>query len=236
MTQPDLSAFKDVNAWVFDLDNTLYPRDTGLHLQMDVRIRDFVANALKISLEDAHQVQKGYYRDHGTTLRGLMNDHGIVPEHFLDYVHKLDYTPIVRNEALSAAMARLPGAKYVFTNGDLGHAQRVTDKLGIAHHFEAMFDIVAAELEPKPAAVCYERFLAHTGIEPTRAAMFEDLARNLAVPHAIGMRTVLIVPRIGEEDVRYAWESTGIDEPHVHHCTTDFALFIDQLADFLTTD
>lgn len=226
VASPD--AFAHVEHWVFDLDNTLYPRATGIHLQMDVRIRDFVAVTLGISPEKAYEVQKSYYRDHGTTLRGLMNDHGINPDAFLSYVHDLDYSPILAAPKLSAAIARLPGRKFIFTNGDRAHAERVAAKLGIAEHFEDIFDIVSADLEPKPARITYEKFIREHRVAPERAAMFEDLARNLVVPHELGMKTVLIQP---EEDgvPRYAWEALDGEAPHVHFITQDLAGFLSGL-------
>lgn len=227
-----MDRFRAVHHWIFDLDNTLYPSSAGIDAQMDVRIRDFVADALKIDPVRAHEVQKRYYRDHGTTLRGLMTDHNIDPGAFLSYVHDLDYTCIAENAALAAAIDRLAGQKYIFTNGDRGHAGRVVARLGLADRFAAVFDIVDAGLMPKPAEETYRRFLGRYGIDPRQAVMFEDQPRNLVVPHRLGMTTVLVVPEDGD-DVRYDWERHDGDEPYIDYKARDLAAFVGAIADRL---
>jgi len=189
-----LEDFARVETWVFDLDNTLYPHHLNLWQQVDERIRDYIAGFLKVAREDAFRIQKDYYKRYGTSMRGLMAEHGMSPDEFLDYVHQIDHSPLEPNPALGAALERLPGRKLILTNGTRKHAQAVMRRLEIHGHFEDVFDIVAAELEPKPLAQTYDRFLARHGVDPRKAAMFEDLARNLAVPHALGMITTLVVP------------------------------------------
>jgi putative hydrolase of the HAD superfamily len=223
-------AFGHVETWVFDLDNTLYPHHVNLWQQVDVRIRDFVADRLGVGKDEAYRIQKDYYRRYGTTMRGLMTEHGVHADDFLSYVHKIDHSPLQPNPVLGAAIARLPGRKLILTNGSRDHAGNVLDRLGIAHHFEAVFDIVAAELEPKPAAQTYRRFLDLHGVDPARAAMFEDLARNLAVPHELGMTTVLVIPGGTGEVVREDWELEGRDDPHVDYVTDDLTGFLERLA------
>jgi putative hydrolase of the HAD superfamily len=198
--------FAGVDTWVFDLDNTLYPHHLNLWHQVDVRIRDFVAAFLKVAHEDAFRLQKEYYKRYGTTMRGLMAEHGLDPDEFLDYVHQIDHSPLTPNPALGAALARLPGRKLILTNGTRQHADAVTRRLAIHEHFDDVFDIVAAELEPKPLAQTYDRFLARHNVDPHMAAMFEDLARNLVVPHQLGMTTILVVPDGSKEVVREDWE------------------------------
>jgi len=221
--------FSHVDTWVFDLDNTLYPRHLNLWQQVDERIRDYVAKFLDVGREEAFRVQKDYYRRYGTTMRGLMAEHGLNPDDFLDFVHEIDHSPLEPDAALGAAIEALPGRKLILTNGTRKHADAVTRRLAIDHHFEGVFDIVAAELEPKPAAQTYDRFLAAHGVDPARAAMFEDLARNLAVPHALGMTTVLVVPLGTREVFRESWELEGPGEPHVDHVTDDLAGFLEQI-------
>jgi len=221
--------FSHVDTWVFDLDNTLYPRHLNLWQQVDERIRDYVAKFLDVGREEAFRVQKDYYRRYGTTMRGLMTEHGLDPDDFLDFVHEIDHSPLTPNPVLGAAIEALPGRKLILTNGTRRHADAVTRRLAIDHHFEGVFDIVAAELEPKPAAQTYDRFLAAHGVDPARAAMFEDLARNLAVPHALGMTTVLVVPLGTREVFRESWELEGPGEPHVDHVTDDLAGFLEQI-------
>lgn len=228
---PDLAAFVGVEAWIFDLDNTLYPAESRLFAQIDERIGAFVARLLAVSAEEARVVQKDYYRRYGTTLRGLMIEHGISPDEFLSYVHDIDHSPLSPAPQLAAALARLPGKRFIMTNGSRGHAHAVAAKLGIGDHFEDVFDIVDADHVPKPEAAAYETFWRRHGIVPAKAAMFEDLARNLAVPHAHGMRTVLVVPTGTREVFREAWELEDHDAPHVGHVTDDLAAFLDRVAD-----
>ena len=222
--------FSHVDTWVFDLDNTLYPRHLNLWQQVDERIREYVAKFLDVGREEAFRVQKDYYRRYGTTMRGLMTEHGLNPDDFLDFVHEIDHSPLEPNPVLGAAIEALPGRKLILTNGTRKHADAVTRRLAIDHHFEGVFDIVAAELEPKPSPQTYDRFLEAHGVDPSSAAMFEDLARNLAVPHALGMTTVLVVPQGTREVFRESWEMEGPGEPHVDHVTDDLAKFLEQIA------
>jgi putative hydrolase of the HAD superfamily len=222
--------FSHVDTWVFDLDNTLYPRHLNLWQQVDERIREYVAKFLDVGREEAFRVQKDYYRRYGTTMRGLMTEHGLNPDDFLDFVHEIDHSPLEPNPVLGAAIEALPGRKLILTNGTRKHADAVTRRLAIDHHFEGVFDIVAAELEPKPSPQTYDRFLEAHGVDPSSAAMFEDLARNLAVPHALGMTTVLVVPLGTREVFRESWEMEGPGEPHVDHVTDDLAKFLEQIA------
>ena len=221
--------FARVDEWIFDLDNTLYPAHTDLFAQVDVKIRDFVVGLLGGTPEEAHRLQKSYYQRYGTTLRGLMIEHGISPDGFLEYVHDIDHSVVAPDPALGAAIAALPGRKFIMTNGTRKHAEAVADRLGITHHFQDVFDIVAADLLPKPHRETYDKFLDGAGIDPTRAAMFEDLARNLEVPDALGMATVLVVPRGTREVLREAWELDGRDAPHVQWLTDDLAAFLHEI-------
>ena len=205
-TAEELRALAHVREWVFDLDNTLYPRTSDLFAQIDWKMTDFVADLLGIDRESARAEQKALYRQHGTTLRGLMEKYGIDPHAFLERVHDIDYSPVAPNPALGEMIAALPGRAHIFTNGDVPHARRTTDRLGITERFESVFDIVAADLEPKPARAPYERFLEVTGIDPGRAAMFEDMPRNLTVPRSLGMATVLVLPTGFQGTESQAWE------------------------------
>lgn len=221
--------FAHVDAWIFDLDNTLYPAHLTLWTQIDTRIKDYVAGFLKVSHDEAFAIQKDYYKRYGTSLRGLMIEHGMSPDDFLGYVHDIDHSPLQANPALGAAIAALPGRKFVFTSGTKSHVAAVTRRLGVENHFDGVFDIVDAGLLPKPNRVTYEKFLADHEVEPKRAAMFEDLSRNLEAPHALGMRTVLVVPENTREVFREAWEMEGHDEDHVDHVTDDLAGFLQRL-------
>jgi len=229
-TETRLRTFTHVDTWVFDLDNTLYPHHVNLWQQVDARIRDYVAKTLNVVPEEAFRIQKDYYKRFGTTMRGMMSEHGIAADDFLAYVHQIDHTPLEPNPTMGAAIARLPGRKLILTNGSTDHAGKVLARLGFHEHFEAVFDIVAAEFEPKPAPQTYQRFLARHEVDPARAAMFEDLARNLTVPHQLGMRTVLVVPDGTKTVVREDWEMEGRDAPHVDYVTDDLTGFLTQLS------
>jgi len=227
--RPPARGFAHVETWVFDLDNTLYPHHVNLWQQVDARIRDYIAGYLEIPPAQAFRVQKDYYKRYGTTLRGLMTEHGMAPDDFLDYVHQIDHSPLEPNEALGRAIERLPGKKLVLTNGTRHHAAAVLTRLALDRHFDDVFDIVAAELEPKHSAQTYTRFLAAHRLDAGKAAMFEDLARNLAVPHALGMTTVLVVPHHTREVFREDWELEGSDALHVDHVTDDLAGFLERV-------
>jgi len=222
--------FDEVETWVFDLDNTLYPRDLNLWQQIDTRIRDFLADFLTVGPDEALRVQKDYYQRYGTTMRGLMIEHGLDPDVYLSFVHAIDHSPLEPNPALGAAIEKLGGRKLILTNGTRRHAAAVLERLTIGRHFEDVFDIIAAELEPKPLPQTYQRFLAAHAVDPRRAAMFEDLPRNLAVPHALGMTTVLVVPRGTREALREVWELDGGEEAHVDHVTDDLVGFLERIA------
>jgi putative hydrolase of the HAD superfamily len=213
--------FTDIHTWVFDLDNTLYPHHVNLWQQVDVRIGEFVSAWLKISADEARRIQKDYYRRYGTTMRGMMTEHGVHADDYLAYVHKIDHSPLQPNPAMGAAIAKLPGRKLILTNGSTDHADKVLERLGIGAHFEAVFDIIAAGLEPKPAPRTYQKFLRDHGVDPTRSAM---------VPHQLGMTTVLVVPDGTQEVVREDWELEGRGAAHVDHVTDDLTGFLEKIA------
>ena len=219
-------AFTGIDTWVFDLDNTLYPHHVNLWQQVDARIGEFVSAFLNISADQARVIQKDYYRRYGTTMRGMMTEHGVRADDYLAYVHRIDHSPLQPNPAMGAAIARLPGRKLILTNGSTDHADAVLTRLGIGSHFEAVFDIIAAELEPKPAPQTYQKFLRDHEVDARASAMFEDLARNLAVPHALGMITVLVVPGDKPKVVRENWELEGRDDPHIDYVTDDLTGFL----------
>jgi putative hydrolase of the HAD superfamily len=221
--------FTHIDTWVFDLDNTLYPHHVNLWHQVDARIGEFVSAWLKIPADQARVIQKDYYRRYGTTMRGMMTEHGVHADDYLAYVHRIDHSPLQPNPAMGAAIAKLPGRKLILTNGSTEHAGKVLERLGLATHFEAVFDIIAAELEPKPAPQTYRKFLKDHAVNPRTSAMFEDLSRNLIVPHQLGMTTVLVVPDGSKEVVREDWELEGRGADHVDHVTDDLTGFLQGL-------
>lgn len=216
-----------ITDWVFDLDNTLYPRECNLFAQIDVRITNYVMDVTQLDFDAARALQKTYYRDFGTTLNGLMTRHEIDPDHFLNTVHAIDYSPVDAHPDLVDAIAALPGRKFILTNGDVSHARSVLKKLGGDELFEHVHDIRAMTYVPKPHRSAYDGFFARHDIDPRRAVMFDDLEKNLLVPHEVGMATVQVVAGAGFAHSQVdAWELDRAAGPHVHHVTDDLARFL----------
>ena len=187
-----LPALAHIDAWIFDLDNTLYPASANLFEHIDRRMTQFVGDQLGVDPAEAFRVQKEYFHAHGTTLAGLMAEHDVDPAAFLAYVHDIEMDVLEADAPLAAALAKLPGRKLVFTNGDKPYALKVLDRLGLGAHFEAVHDITAMGLVPKPQPSAYAGLCAAFDIDPTRAIFFEDMARNLIPAKAIGMTTVWV--------------------------------------------
>ena len=221
--------FEATRAWVFDLDNTLYPAECNLFAQVDHRMGEFIARFLGVPYAYARHLQKSYYRQFGTTLSGLMLVHKMDPKPFLDYVHDIDLSVVDAHPDLAAAIEKLPGRKLIYTNGSRRHAERVAGKLGVLHLFEDIFDIVASEYVPKPQAGPYKKFLALHGVDPEKAAMFEDMPHNLAAAHALGMTTVLVHSSYYDHPVQLEIRKWTEPPEHVHHMTEDLAKFLGPL-------
>ena len=217
--------FETITDWVFDLDNTLYPRRCDLFGQIDLKMTAYVSALTGLARDEARVLQKELYRDHGTTLNGLMHRYDIDPHHYLAAVHDIDYTVLPADPALGEAIAALPGRKHIFTNGDVAHARKTLAAIGIAEAvFDSLFDIVAADFEPKPRLRAYDMFVEAHAIAPERAVMFEDLPRNLKPAKELGMMTVLVTSDHAQG--REHWESDGHDEAHVDHQTDDLTAFL----------
>lgn len=228
---PTPRSLSHVRDWVFDLDNTLYPRECNLFAQIDLLISDYMVGVTNLPYDAARRLQKDYYRDYGTTLNGLMQLHDVDPDHYLSTVHAIDYSPVAPHEALIAAIRSLPGRKFILTNGDVGHARSVLGRLGnAADLFEDIFDIRAMSYRPKPLPEAYESFFSTHGIDTQKAAMFDDLEKNLLVPHETGMVTVQVV---ASDDFAHdqvdPWELERTGGAHVHHVTADLAGFLSKL-------
>jgi len=222
-----IAAFAHVDTWVFDLDNTLYPADSALWPQIDDRITAYIMQLYGLDGLAARALQKHFYQRHGTTLRALI-DHGDAdPDHFMAFVHDIDRTSLSVNDRLRLALAGLPGRRLILTNGSERHAEDTARALGILEHFDAIFDIKASGYIPKPEKAAFRIFFERHGVDPTKAAMFEDLVRNLEAPHAAGMRTVLIRPKAGAIDLRDEWERAPDAPPFVEFITDDIAAFLE---------
>ncbi|WP_339634069.1 pyrimidine 5'-nucleotidase [uncultured Sneathiella sp.] len=214
--------FKHIDCWIFDLDNTLYPSKSNLFAKIDVKMGEFISEFLNVDLVEAKNVQKKYFDEHGTTLNGLMQNYDIDPSDFLNYVHDIDVSDLSASPELGSALEQLPGRKIIFTNGSHYHATNVSSQLGIDHHFEHIFDIVAADYKPKPHKPVYEKLIRELDIDPEKAVLFEDMAVNLAPAHDMGMTTVWI-----PNDAH--WSTTGAEGEHIHYQTDDLARWLTEL-------
>ena len=211
------SQFSHVRHWVFDLDNTLYPPSARLFDQIEVKMTDWVMQALGVNRPEADRLRTHYWQAHGTTLAGLMAEHDVDPTPYLVDVHDISFAPLTPDPALAAAITALPGRRIVYTNGSAPYARNVLAARGLSNCFHAVYGVENAGFRPKPQRAAFEAIFAQDGTDPTTAAMFEDEPRNLAAPHAMGMRTVLVA-----------------DAPHVapfiQHHTADLTAFLRSLA------
>ncbi|NVO27350.1 pyrimidine 5'-nucleotidase [Donghicola sp. C2-DW-16] len=208
--------FSHIDTWVFDLDNTLYPPRFRLFDQIEKRMVDWVMGTLGVSKAEADRLRSTYWALHGTTLAGLMAEHNIEPDPFLEHVHDIDFTVLEPDAALAGHIRDLPGRKIVYTNGSAPYAEQVLKARGLSGLFDAVYGIEHANYRPKPEAAAFDAVFKRDNLRPETAAMFEDDQRNLAVPHAIGMRTVHVAPEAHTAD-------------HIHHHTVDLTDFLSQI-------
>lgn len=219
VTRREACPLGGIETWLFDLDNTLYPASCNLFEQVQVRMNQYICERLSLDLEGAAELRRRYFREHGTTMLGLMKINGVDPHEFMDFVHDVDLACVPENPELVAAFERLPGRKLIFTNGSVPHAERLIRHLGIHSHFSGIFDIVAAEFSPKPAAAVYREVLRRYEVDPRTALMIEDMARNLAPAAELGMTTAWV--RNGID-----WAAEEADRDYIHHVIDDLAGFL----------
>ncbi|MEM1235934.1 MAG: pyrimidine 5'-nucleotidase [Pseudomonadota bacterium] len=210
-------AFDAIDTWVFDLDNTLYSPDVRLFDQISEKMRHYIRREFNVPMAEADAMRADYWHKYGTTLAGLMAHHKIDPWHFLNDVHDIDFSVLSAAPDLASAIEALPGRKLIYTNGDKPYARRVLEARGLGHVFEELYGIEDAAFRPKPEKAAFDMVFASAGLTPTRATMFEDDSRNLTVPHALGMRTVLVHTEVA-------------DASHIHHKTADLTQFLVQIA------
>jgi putative hydrolase of the HAD superfamily len=208
-------SFSHVRFWVFDLDNTLYHPDARLFDQIEVKMTEWVMQALRLGHAEANHLRDHYWKTHGTTLAGLMREHGMEPGPYLTHVHDISLDHLEPDPVLAARIKALPGRKFIYTNGPKDHAERVAAARGLSDVFDGLFGIGEAGFRPKPERAAFETIFAQAGVAADQAAMFEDDAKNLLAPHEMGMRTVL-VHRPGEG-------------AHIHHKTDDLTAFLEVL-------
>jgi putative hydrolase of the HAD superfamily len=217
-----LAALHHVRNWIFDLDNTLYPASADLFGLIDQRMTVFIQDLLDLDWTAARTLQKDYFHGHGTTLSGLMAEHGVDPHRFLAYVHDIEMDVLTEDRRLVESIARLPGRKLIFTNGDADYAGRVLDRLGLGASFEAIHDIHACAYTPKPHPNAYRAMAQGFGIDPTESLFVEDMARNLKPAKAIGMTTVWV--NNGSEQGR-----EPDDRAYVDYETTDLGAWLHEI-------
>jgi putative hydrolase of the HAD superfamily len=210
------SLFSHVAQWVFDLDHTLYPPHMRLFDQIEVKMTQYVMDQLKVDRAEADRLRTHYWHSYGTTLAGLMREHGVDPDPYLVEVHDVDMGHMSPDPELAALIKALPGRKIVYTNGSAPYAERVLEARGLSGLFDGIFGVEHAEYRPKPERAAFDTVFGKAGITPNRAAMFEDDHRNLAAPHDMGMRTVHVAPAPHDAD-------------HIHHHTDDLTEFLRQL-------
>jgi putative hydrolase of the HAD superfamily len=206
---------RHIDVWLFDLDNTLYPVGNDFMRLIEARMTVFVARELNLPRDEAWALQKRYLHEHGTTLAGLMANHGIDPEHFLDEVHDVSLDALTPDSQLHAGLMRLPGRRLIFTNGDARHAERVLERLALSDAFEAIFHIAAADYLPKPNPKTFARMIGAHDVDPAAACFFEDSEKNLAPAAGLGMTTVLVGPQAAASDAAF-----------VHYRTDNLAAFL----------
>ncbi|GGH57673.1 pyrimidine 5'-nucleotidase [Frigidibacter albus] len=208
--------FIHVSHWVFDLDNTLYPPSARLFDQIELRMTAWVMEALKVEKPEADRLRRHYWQLYGTTLAGLMHEHGLDPAPYLVDVHDIKMDHLTPDPALRAGIAALPGRRIVYTNGSAPYAERVLAARGLSGLFDAVYGVEHAGFRPKPDRAAFEAIFEIDGLDPALGAMFEDDPRNLTAPHAMGMRTVHVAPE-------------AFPAPHIHHHTDDLAGFLSRL-------
>lgn len=209
-------AFSHVNTWVFDLDNTLYPPQARLFDLIDVRISNWVMQAVGVDRTEADRLRHYYWQTYGTTLAGLMREHDVDPEPYLADVHDIPLESLTPDPNLAARICALPGRLIVYTNGCAPYAARVLAARGLSGVFDAIYGVEHAGFLPKPERGAFDAIFAQDCLTPETAAMFEDDPRNLQVPHDLGMRTVHVAPERAHA-------------PHVHFHTDDLSEFINML-------
>ncbi len=209
----------EIETWIFDLDNTLYPASSRLFEQIGARMTHFICERFGLEWEAALSLRRAYFRDYGTTLRGLMLVNRVDPEEFLIYVHEIDLSSLAPDPALERSLSRLAGRKFVHTNASARHASRVLERLGVARCFSAILDIADAGYDPKPALSGYRELVRRHRVEPSSALMIEDIARNLEPAAALGMTTVWL--RGGSD-----WAAEGVEGVRIDHVIDDLGAFL----------
>ena len=218
------SLINRIDTWIFDLDNTLYSADSGIFQQVHELMGKFVSNHLNIGINEAKKIQKKYYKEHGTTLKGLMDNHGVEPDYFLAEVHKLDYSIVNSNKNLNNELNKLNGKKIIYTNANMQHTLDVLERIELSNFFDEIFDIKMANYVPKPEITPYEEIIKKYDLNPNSSAMFDDIAKNLVPAKKVGFTSIWI-------DAGYENFSDDIEssKKFLDYSTTDLHLFLEKV-------
>lgn len=219
--------FRDVDTWIFDLDNTLYPASCNLFAQVDRRMSEYIAKTIGVPREHARHLQKAYYRQFGTTLAGLMKIHKLPPAPFLEFVHDIDLSVLPELPELRAAISKLPGRRLIFTNGSRRHAENVAQRIGVLDLFEDICDITALGYVPKPQRDAFDRMLKMHGVNGEQSAMFEDMPHNLIAASDLGMTTVLVHSDYIDHPAQLKIRDWRTLPAHIHYLTRDLTGFLE---------
>ena len=211
-----------IKYWIFDLDNTLYSGDTKVFDQVDKKMSKFISEKLKVSIEEAKVIQKNYFHEYNTTLNGMIKNHKIDADEFLEFVHDVDLNFLKADKPLEREISNLEGKKFIFTNGSKAHVSNVTKRIGIEKLFDGVFDIVESDFIPKPSIEPYKKIIEKFKIEPQYSIFIEDIARNLKPAHELGMKTVWIK---NDEP----WAAKFSDSNFINYKIDDLAKFLKEI-------
>ena len=217
-----MKALESINYWIFDLDNTLYSGDTKVFEQVDKKMSKYISNKLNVSIDEAKKIQKNYFHEYNTTLNGMIKNHKIDANEFLEFVHNIDIDFLKKDLKLAEELKKLSGKKIIFTNGSRKHAINVTQRIGIDQYFDDIFDIVDSEFIPKPAVEPYNKLVEKHKIDPKLCVLVEDIARNLKPAYEMGMKTVWI-----ENDE--PWSKEFSDSNFINYKTNDLSEFLKKI-------
>ena len=217
-----MKSFQSIKYWIFDLDNTLYSGKTKVFEQVDKKMSKYISDKLNINIDEAKKIQKNYFHKYNTTLNGMIKNHKINPEDFLESVHDINIDFLQKDLELAKEMEKLEGKKIIFTNGSKKHAINVTRRIGINQYFDDIFDIVDSDFIPKPAIEPYKKLVEKHKIDPKLCALVEDIARNLKPAYEMGMKTIWI-----ENDEPWAKEFS--DNNFINYKTNNLSRFIKKI-------
>ena len=212
----------NIKYWLFDLDNTLYAGTTKVFDQVDKKMSKFISEKLNLSIEEAKKIQKDYFHEYNTTLNGMIKNHEIDANEFLEFVHDVNLDFLKKDKFLKNEIMKLNGKKIIFTNGSRAHAENVTKRIGIDKLFDGIFDIVDSDFIPKPSKESYKKIIENYKIEPQYCIFFEDIARNLKPAHELGMKTVWIKNN-------EPWAAKFSDSTFINYKTDNLAKFLKEI-------